>query len=105
MRPVDLFHVAPPEAATTWVHRWLEEHPEIACPTQHEIHYFDVFYARGRCGYETIERARRAFPRLRGRGEYDASIDPRLFDAIAGATHRALGYDAAGSRRTKSTST
>lgn len=51
MKPVELFHVGPQKAATTWVYRCLRRHPQIACPPQAAIHYFDIFYARGRDWY------------------------------------------------------
>ena len=51
MRPVDLFHIGPQKAATTWVYTCLREHPEIACPPALEIHYYDMFYARGDAWY------------------------------------------------------
>jgi hypothetical protein len=54
VKPVDLFHIGPQKAATTWVYRCLQAHPEVACPARHEIHYFDVFYARGRGWYESF---------------------------------------------------
>lgn len=47
MKPVDLFHIGPQKAATTWVYRCLQEHPQIACPPRDVIHYYDIFYARG----------------------------------------------------------
>ncbi len=51
MRPVDLFHIGPQKAATTWVYRCLAEHPQVAAPERDTIHYFDMFYARGRDWY------------------------------------------------------
>ena len=51
MRPVDLFHVGPQKAATTWVYMCLREHPQIACPPALEIHYYDMFHARGQDWY------------------------------------------------------
>jgi hypothetical protein len=51
MRPVELFHIGPQKAATTWVYRCLLEHPEVACPPRATIHYFDMFYGRGRSWY------------------------------------------------------
>lgn len=52
MRPVDVFHIGPQKAATTWVYHCLNEHPEVACPPNDSIHYFDIFYHRGRSWYE-----------------------------------------------------
>jgi len=51
LRPVDLFHIGPQKAATTWVYHCLREHPQIAVPAALEIHYFDMFHARGREWY------------------------------------------------------
>ena len=52
MKPVEIFHVGPQKSATTWVYRCLKEHPQIACPPSDTIHYFDIFYAKGRNWYE-----------------------------------------------------
>lgn len=51
MKPVECFHIGPQKAATTWVYRCLQGHPEIACPPKDSIHYFDIFYAKGREWY------------------------------------------------------
>jgi hypothetical protein len=51
MKPVELFHIGPQKAGTTWVYRCLRRHPQIACPPRAAIHYFDIFYARGRDWY------------------------------------------------------
>lgn len=53
MRPVDVFHIGPQKAATTWAYFCLREHPEIAAPERDTIHYFDMHYARGRGWYES----------------------------------------------------
>lgn len=59
MRPVDVFHIGPQKSGTTWLYRALVEHPQIACPPKDSIHYFDMFYARGRSWYEKhFEEAR-----------------------------------------------
>lgn len=51
MKPVECFHIGPQKAATTWVYQCLAEHPEIACPPEDTIHYFDIFYTKGRNWY------------------------------------------------------
>jgi hypothetical protein len=51
MKPVELFHIGPQKAGTTWIYRCLRQHPQIAAPPQPAIHYFDMFYARGRDWY------------------------------------------------------
>ena len=51
MKPVDIFHIGPQKSATTWIYRCLKEHPQIACPSTDTIHYFDIFYAKGRSWY------------------------------------------------------
>lgn len=51
MKPVELFHIGPQKAATTWVYECLKEHPEVACPSKDSIHYFDMFYTKGRTWY------------------------------------------------------
>ena len=59
MRSVDVFHIGPQKAATTWVYRCLEEHLSIACPPTGSIHYYDIFYARGQDWYaQFFEEAR-----------------------------------------------
>jgi hypothetical protein len=59
MRPVDFFHIGPQKAATTWVYHCLREHPQIATSPAPEIHYFDMFYARGREWYARFFEAAR----------------------------------------------
>ncbi len=54
MRPVDIFHIGPQKSGTTWIYRCLREHPEIACPPKDSIHYFDMFYSRGREWYASF---------------------------------------------------
>jgi hypothetical protein len=54
MRPVDIFHIGPQKSGTTWVYRCLKEHPEIACPPKDSIHYFDMFYSKGREWYASF---------------------------------------------------
>jgi hypothetical protein len=44
---VDIFHIGPQKAATTWVYECLEEHPEVNTPHSDTIHYYDIFYAKG----------------------------------------------------------
>lgn len=59
MRPVDIFHIGPQKAATTWVYECFLEHPEIACPPNDTIHYFDIHYTKGREWYsQFFEHAR-----------------------------------------------
>lgn len=54
MKPVDLFHIGPQKAATTWIYRCLHEHSQVACPPKDTIHYFDMHYAKGRVWYESF---------------------------------------------------
>jgi len=54
MKPVDIFHIGPQKSGTTWVYRCLREHPEIACPPDDSIHYFDMFYSKGRQWYASF---------------------------------------------------
>jgi hypothetical protein len=51
MRPVDLFHIGPQKAGTTWVYACLREHPDVVLPSRDSIHYFDIGYHRGRDWY------------------------------------------------------
>jgi len=51
MRPVDIFHIGPQKTATTWIYRCMLEHPELAGPPKDTIHYFDMFYGKGRDWY------------------------------------------------------
>lgn len=51
MKPVELFHVGPQKSGTTWVYRCLLEHPDVACPPRDSVHFFDMFWARGRDWY------------------------------------------------------
>lgn len=44
---IDLFHVGPQKAGTTWLYGCLHEHPEVAVPSTDAIHYFDIHYHRG----------------------------------------------------------
>jgi hypothetical protein len=57
VKPVELFHIGPQKAASSWVYRCLSEHPRIACPPRDTIHYFDMFYAKGRDWYATFFEA------------------------------------------------
>jgi hypothetical protein len=54
MKPVDIFHIGPQKSGTTWIYRCLKEHPEIACPPSDSIHYFDMFYSKGRKWYSAF---------------------------------------------------
>jgi len=64
MKPVDIFHIGPQKSGTTWVYRCLREHPEIACPPTDAVHYFDMFYSRGREWYATFFSEARAGQKL-----------------------------------------
>ena len=64
MQPVDIFHIGPQKAASTWVYGCLDEHPEVACPPQLDIFYFDMFYHRGRSWYEEWFRGARPGQKL-----------------------------------------
>lgn len=44
---MDLFHVGPQKAATTWVYQCLVEHNEVACLPTDTVHYYDMFYHKG----------------------------------------------------------
>lgn len=50
-KAVEIFHVGPQKTATTWVFQCLREHPEIIAPHADAIHYFSMFYHRGRAWY------------------------------------------------------
>jgi hypothetical protein len=52
MKPVDVFHIGPQKAATTWVYRCFDEHPEIACPPTDAIHFYDIYHSKGEDWYE-----------------------------------------------------
>jgi hypothetical protein len=66
MRPVDIFHIGPQKTATTWVYRCMSEHPELAGPPRDTIHYFDMYYGKGRDWYAGHFR--------------DAAASQKLFD-------------------------
>jgi hypothetical protein len=66
MRPVDIFHIGPQKAATTWVYRCFLEHPEIACAPTDSIHYYNIHYEKGGRWYATFFQ--------------DAERDQLLFD-------------------------
>ena len=51
MKPVEIFHIGPQKTATTWVYRCLREHADIDSPATDAIHYFNIFYHRGRDWY------------------------------------------------------
>jgi len=45
--------IGAPKAGTTWVHRLLESHPDVAVPTHRkEVHYFDLHFDDGPVWYE-----------------------------------------------------
>jgi hypothetical protein len=64
MKPVDIFHIGPQKSGTTWIYRCLTEHPEIACPPSDSIHYFDMFYSKGRDWYAAFFREAREGQKL-----------------------------------------
>jgi hypothetical protein len=51
---VEVFHIGPQKAATTWVYRCFDEHPEIACPPTGAIHFYDIYYSKGGGWYESF---------------------------------------------------
>jgi hypothetical protein len=51
MKPVDIFHIGPQKNATSWVYCCLREHPDICCPAIDAIHYFNMYFHRGRDWY------------------------------------------------------
>lgn len=53
MKPVEIFHIGPPKTATTWFYFNLREHPQVVTSPRDTIHYFDMFYAKGRDWYES----------------------------------------------------
>jgi len=45
--------IGAPKAGTTWVHRLLESHPDVAVPAHRkEVHYFDLHFDDGPTWYE-----------------------------------------------------
>jgi hypothetical protein len=48
---IDIFHIGPQKTATTWVYQCLREHPQLGCPLQDRIHYYDMCYHRGETWY------------------------------------------------------
>lgn len=54
MNRVDVFHIGPQKAATTWIYRCFDEHPEVACPSTDAIHFYDIFYSKGREWYASF---------------------------------------------------
>ncbi len=48
---VDVFHIGPQKSATTWVYECLKEHPETRTSTTDAIHYYDIFYVKGKQWY------------------------------------------------------
>jgi hypothetical protein len=53
-----------PKAATTWIHRQLEAHPEVGATTSKEINYWSSNFSKGHDWY------RKQFPRDRDYGLY-----------------------------------
>lgn len=51
MRRVDVFHIGPQKAASTWAYTCLKEHPQVACAIEEDVYYFDMNYYRGRDWY------------------------------------------------------
>lgn len=54
MKPVNVFHIGPQKAATTWIYRCFDEHPAIACPSTGAIHFYDIYYSKGEEWYESF---------------------------------------------------
>jgi hypothetical protein len=59
MKTIDVFHIGPQKAATTWAYRCFSEHPGIACPPTDSIHYYDIYYAKGKRWYANFFQAAR----------------------------------------------
>jgi len=51
VKRIEIVHIGPQKSGTTWLYRCMLEHPEVACPPQDTIHYFDMLYHRGRDWY------------------------------------------------------
>jgi hypothetical protein len=49
---VDVFHIGPQKSATTWVYDCLKEHPEVVVSKSDTVHYYDMFYHKGREWYK-----------------------------------------------------
>jgi len=47
MLKVDVFHIGPQKAGTTWVYECLKGHPQLCAGKKHSIHYFDINYHKG----------------------------------------------------------
>jgi len=44
-KPAVLFGIGVQKAATSWLYRYFDNHPEVAMPPFKELHYFDAVYA------------------------------------------------------------
>jgi hypothetical protein len=51
VRPIDVFHIGPQKAASTWMYSCLREHPQIACASKEDLYYLDMNWHRGRDWY------------------------------------------------------
>lgn len=51
MHLVDLFHIGPQKAGTTWIYNCLKEHPEVTTSSTDSIHYYDMNYHRGKAWF------------------------------------------------------
>lgn len=49
-----VFHIGPQKSGTTWVYRCFQEHPSIVCPQAESIHYYDIFYNKGKDWYDSF---------------------------------------------------
>ncbi len=49
---VDVFHIGPQKSATSWLYYCLKEHDEVTVAKTDAVHYYDIFYHRGRAWYD-----------------------------------------------------
>ncbi len=47
MKKIDVFHIGPQKAATTWLYECIQSHSQITAAKQDSVHYFDMFYHKG----------------------------------------------------------
>lgn len=59
MRRIDVFHIGPQKAASTWMYSCLREHPQIACASKEDLYYFDMNWHLGRDWYLSHFRSAR----------------------------------------------
>jgi hypothetical protein len=71
------------KCASTWLHRILAEHPQVAAPEAKELNFFSYHYDRGHQWYERCFNDAGAAP---ARGEISASYfcEPRVPERLAG---------------------